>query len=68
MFKNKLFKVLINKIKQLLECTDGRLDLQEMFTQEALDIKMCFGLILKTYQLIFSWTGFQHSCNLEVSF
>lgn len=58
---------MIKEIKQLLEKTDDRLDLPEMFTQEALDIKICFGLILQAYQLIFSWTGFQHSSNFEVN-
>nr|XP_023021641.1 Fanconi anemia group D2 protein [Leptinotarsa decemlineata] len=59
-------EVLTEKINKLLEDNDGRLDLPEMFSPDALVIKNCFGLILESFYLIFSWTGFQHSSNLEV--
>lgn len=59
-------KIILNKINGLLEEIDGRLDLPEMFMPAALDFKNCFGLIMEAFLLIFSWTGFQHSTNLEV--
>ncbi|KAG5898486.1 hypothetical protein JTB14_015490 [Gonioctena quinquepunctata] len=59
-------EVIIEKINKLLDETDGRLDLPEMFSPSSLIIKSCFGLILEAFYLIFSWTGFQHSSNLEV--
>lgn len=59
--------MIIKNINKLLEKTEGRLDLPEMFTEEALKIKTCFGLIVEILYLIFGWSGFQHSSNLEVS-
>ncbi|XP_056647952.1 Fanconi anemia group D2 protein [Diorhabda sublineata] len=59
-------KVMVEKLQKLLEESDGRLDRAEMFSPSALDYKTCFGLIMECFLLIFSWTGFQHSSNLEV--
>lgn len=60
------FKVILKRINKLLEVTDGRHDLPEMFTEEALKVKACFGHILDIFYLTFSWAGFQFSSNLEV--
>ncbi|KAJ8984875.1 hypothetical protein NQ317_002715 [Molorchus minor] len=60
------FKIVIKKINKLLETTDGRYDLPDMFTPEVSELKACFGLVLDIYYHIFSWTGFQHSRNLDL--
>ncbi|XP_050510228.1 Fanconi anemia group D2 protein isoform X3 [Diabrotica virgifera virgifera] len=59
-------RVIVDKLNKLLEETDGRTDLAEMFSPTAINYKTCFGLILESLLLIFSWTGFQHYSNLEV--
>lgn len=59
-------KVMVGKLQKLLEDSAGRLDAAEMFSPSALDYKICFGLIMECLLLIFSWTGFQNSSNLEV--
>ncbi|CAH1173893.1 unnamed protein product [Phaedon cochleariae] len=59
-------KAIVIKINKLLEDSDGILDAPEMFTTEALNEKTCFGLILEAFHLIFGWTGFHNSTNLEV--
>ncbi|CAG9859429.1 unnamed protein product [Phyllotreta striolata] len=60
------FKAIVKEFDGLLKETDGRPDLPEMFTTTAIDYKICFGLIMEAFLLIFSWTGFHHSRNLEV--
>lgn len=60
------FKVLIRRINSLLESTDGRHDLPQMFTEEAQKIKSCFGYVLDIFCLTFKWAGFQFSSNLEL--
>ncbi|KAJ8931775.1 hypothetical protein NQ314_015307 [Rhamnusium bicolor] len=50
----------------LLEATDGRHDLPQMFTEYAIHIKTCFGLVLEVFYLIFNWAGFQQSRNLDL--
>ncbi|KAJ8914604.1 hypothetical protein NQ315_017309 [Exocentrus adspersus] len=59
-------KVILKKINKLLEITDGRHDLPDMYTEEAIKTKTCFGYILDIFYLTFNWAGFQFSTNREL--
>nr|CAI5824612.1 unnamed protein product [Callosobruchus analis] len=63
---NRHLQTVVKRITKILEENDGRTDMAELFTEECLALKTCFGLIIEIFYLMFSWAGFQHQSNLEL--
>lgn len=63
---NRCFQTLIKSLTELLEQNDGHQDLPEFFSSNTMDMKYAHGLILQMFSLIFSWSGFQISKNLDL--
>ncbi|KAF2905315.1 hypothetical protein ILUMI_00869 [Ignelater luminosus] len=62
----KHLNVILSNIDSLLGQTDGCLDSEQIFTPEANNLKTAFALIIKSFNLIFGWSGFQHTKNLNL--
>lgn len=62
----KHLNIVLSNIDNLLGQTDGCLDSEQMFTPEANNLKTAFALIIKSFNLIFGWSGFQHTKNLNL--
>ncbi|KAJ8958317.1 hypothetical protein NQ318_017463 [Aromia moschata] len=60
------FKVVAKRLSKLLEEVGRKYDSPELYTEEAQDLITTFGLLLEVYYHVFSWTGFQHSRNLDL--
>ncbi|XP_066147359.1 Fanconi anemia group D2 protein [Euwallacea fornicatus] len=55
-YLSNFLNIIVNKIGELLKEPE-----ESRYTEEANDIKTCFGNILQSYCLIFQWPGFQHT-------
>lgn len=62
----KHLNLIKNKIGKLLEETDHRHDLPELFTEEAVNLKISLNLIMQTFALLFGWPGFQNTKNVNL--
>ncbi|XP_030765389.1 Fanconi anemia group D2 protein homolog [Sitophilus oryzae] len=63
---DKYLLIIVKHIKNLLNETDDRHDLPNLYTDEAKGIRMCFGFILQAFYLVFKWPGFQHTANIDL--
>ncbi|XP_076254108.1 fancd2 [Rhynchophorus ferrugineus] len=63
---NDYLDVIVKHIGYLMKNMDDRQDLPSWFTEEALNVKLCFGYLLNIFYLVFKWPGFQMSSNLDL--
>ncbi|XP_060518844.1 Fanconi anemia group D2 protein [Cylas formicarius] len=63
---NRCFGVIVKYIRRLLANTNESQDYLAMYTEEAMDIKLCFGLVLQIFFLIFKWPGFENLTNIDL--
>lgn len=62
----KHLETVTEELNELLKESDGRPDLPIMYTEEAINVKTCFGLIIECLFYIFGWPGFQNTKNSDL--
>lgn len=62
----KHLKVIINSLNMILDECEDALDSDELFTEEAKELKISFKTITEMLSLIYSWSGFHQSDNYDL--
>lgn len=62
----RILPLIDHHLKTIIRNLDKILENNDKLSEDGINLKQSFSLILETFYLIFSWSGFQHSSNMEL--